>query len=110
MAWVRTGESPEQIKVSFIVSVKEHPELARFILGLPYRSTSKTLRDILSDAGKAAEGASGEGGESDSGDLQAESPRVPRDKEIVAGSPPNTEAVSAAAAGIIEKFDRMFPS
>jgi len=53
MAWVRAGETPEQIKVSFIVSAKDHPEYP-VQFGAPYRSTSKTLRDILSDAVKAA--------------------------------------------------------
>lgn len=48
MAWVRKGESPEIIKATFLVSAKEYPELAQFMWGLPYRSASKILREILS--------------------------------------------------------------
>ncbi len=50
MAWVRKGKFPEKIKVSFEVDSKTHPELAKFIWNLPYRSTSQVLRDLLSSA------------------------------------------------------------
>ncbi|OZA30912.1 MAG: hypothetical protein B7X93_01390 [Hydrogenophilales bacterium 17-61-9] len=122
MAWVRAGETPEQIKVSFIVSAKDHPELTRFILALPYRSTSKTLRDILSDAVKAAGLPCSEGGDSEDdampGDVRSDTRRMSNVNDVAfarssaapVGDPPGAEAVSAAAVGIIEKFDRMFPS
>lgn len=122
MAWVRAGETPEQIKVSFIVSAKDHPELTRFILALPYRSTSKTLRDILSDAVKAAGLPCGEGGDSEDeampGDARSDTRQTSNVNDVglarpaaaPVGDPPSAEEVSAAAVDIIEKFDRMFPS
>lgn len=104
MAWVRDGESPEHIKVSFVISVKEHPELARFIWSLPYRGASKTLRDILSSAVKAA------GGEAvKNNPAEPPSPTSPK-LHAASGGQPGAEEVSAAAAGIIGKFDEMFPS
>jgi hypothetical protein len=54
MRWIREGDSPEQIKISMVISAKEHPELAAFIWSLPYRGASKALRDILSSAVKSA--------------------------------------------------------
>lgn len=104
MAWVRDGESPEHIKVSFVISVKEHPELARFIWSLPYRGASKTLRDILSSAVKAAGGEPVKISQA-LPPLQAPAKQPVRDEKS-----PDTDAVSAAAAGIIGKFDEMFPS
>lgn len=117
MAWIRDGESPEKIKVSFVVSAEEHPELAQFILSLPYRGTSKILREILSSAVRNAgapqavmnrpsvQPGEGQGGSEDVAiQRQDESPRV------ISGGPPGVDEVSAAAANIIESFDRMFPS
>lgn len=108
MAWIRDGESPEHIKVSFVISVKDHPELARFIWSLPYRGASKTLRDILSSAVKAAGGAFA--AENDSVKPVTPKPVVMKPPMRDAGQQPDAEDVSAAAAGIIGNFDRMFPS
>lgn len=110
MAWIRDGESPEHIKVSFVISVKEHPELARFIWSLPYRGASRTLRDILSSAVKAAGGA-----DMLKNDLRDPVPALdkretPRQPVRDAGQQPAIDDVSAAAAGIIGNFDKMFPS
>lgn len=96
MAWVRGGEPPEQFKVSFVVSAKDHPELARFIWNLPYRGTSQILRDILSSAAKAAGVTADPAGEQPGEAGQA-------------GNSPSGEDVSAAAAGIMQNFDKMFP-
>ncbi len=104
MAWVRDGESPEHIKVSFVISVKEHPELARFIWSLPYRGASKMLRDILSSAVKAA------GGEPVTTSPAGPPSQPPAKRPVPDGGQPGAEEVSAAAAGIIGKFDEMFPS
>lgn len=52
MAWVREGDSPEVVKVSFNVYAKDNPELAQFIWNLPFRSTSKILRDLLDESVK----------------------------------------------------------
>lgn len=116
MAWIRDGAPPEKIKVSFVVSAKEHRELSQFILSLPYRQTSSILREILSSAVKNA-GASGLAEDLlpvREGAGHNPTPMEPREQ---AGMPlrtpgvtPGTEDVSAAAAGIIENFDRMFPS
>lgn len=104
MAWVRGGESPDQIKVSFVVSAKEHPELARFIWSLPYRGTSKILRDILSAAVKT----------SGAGEVKIEVSGAATggvsEGETTGGGSPDAESVSAAAASIIGNFDKMFPS
>lgn len=117
MAWIRDGELPDKIKVSFVVSAEEHPELAKFILSLPFRGTSKILREILSSAVKNAgaqqvvmnSSANQDGddvarGGNAGSPTQGESPRADSVRQ------PGVEEVSAAAANIIENFDRMFPS
>lgn len=117
MAWIRDGESPEKIKVSFVVSTEEHPELAQFILALPYRGTSKILREILSSAVKNA-GAlppvmnrPGRIRESPAQEHESLAPHTQIDvSRPASGGPPGVNEVSAAAAGIIENFDKMFPS
>lgn len=116
MAWIRDGEPPEKIKVSFVVSAKEHRELSQFILSLPYRQTSSILREILSSAVKNA-GASGlaedslpvkdGAGHNPMRIEPRESAEVPPETP---GASPGAKEVSTAAAGIIENFDRMFPS
>lgn len=116
MAWIRDGVSPEQIKVSFIVSAKEHPELARFILDLPYRGVSKILREILSSAVKAAAATAVQGqpdAQVDEGfrrPLDASGAPSQTPSRTQDGAPPVIGDVSSAAAGIIQNFDKMFPS
>jgi hypothetical protein len=51
-AWVRGGEPPDEIKVTFVVNAKKDPELAAWLWGLPYRGTSASVRDILSAAAR----------------------------------------------------------
>lgn len=115
MTWVRDGESPKIIKVSFVVSAKDHPELARFIWSLPYRGASRALRDILSSAVKTA--AAGRPATTASIPVEPAAQTAyetaltkPLAQAVVAQQQPGTGDVSAAAAGIIENFDRMFPS
>lgn len=114
MAWIRDGAPPEQIKVSFLVSTKEHPELAQFILSLPYRGTSRILREILSSAVKSADKAPGVKASTAIPAVPAQSvdqePPAERPARLAAGGPPGVDEVSSAAAGIIENFDKMFPS
>ncbi len=50
--WVRGGEPPDEIKVTFVVNAKKDPELAAWLWALPYRGTSASVRDILSAAAR----------------------------------------------------------
>ncbi|MBI5330092.1 MAG: hypothetical protein HZB71_05705 [Betaproteobacteria bacterium] len=50
--WIRGGEPPDEIKVTFVVNSKKDPELAAWLWGLPYRGTSASVRDILSAAAR----------------------------------------------------------
>ena len=52
MAWVRDGEAPDEVKVSFVVSKADHPELVEWLWGLPFRKQSAVIRDVLSEASK----------------------------------------------------------
>lgn len=114
MAWVRGGDQPEQIKVSFIVSSKDHPELASWIWGLPYRKTSHTIRDVLESAVKIA------GGREVSAPItelltpsvaaiDQQEPRQVVASEVGVVVDDFNTAVSSAAAEIIADFDTMFP-
>jgi len=51
-AWVRGGEPPDEIKVTFVVNARKDPELAAWLWALPYRGTSASVRDILSVAAR----------------------------------------------------------
>lgn len=51
-AWIRGGEPPDEIKVTFVVNARKDPELAAWLWGLPYRGTSASVRDILSAAAR----------------------------------------------------------
>jgi len=50
--WVRGGEPPDEIKVTFVVNARKDPELAAWLWALPYRATSASVRDILSAAAR----------------------------------------------------------
>jgi hypothetical protein len=50
--WVRGGEPPDEIKVTFVVNARKDPELAAWLWALPYRGTSASVRDILSAAAR----------------------------------------------------------
>ncbi len=50
--WVRGGEPPNEIKVTFVVNARKDPELAAWLWALPYRGTSASVRDILSAAAR----------------------------------------------------------
>jgi hypothetical protein len=52
VAWVRDGEVPDEVKVSFVVSKADHPELVEWLWGLPFRKQSAVIRDVLSEAAK----------------------------------------------------------
>lgn len=116
MAWIRDGAPPEQVKVTFLVSAKEHPELAQFILSLPYGRTSKILRAILSSAVRNA-GATQVVMNHPAGQTAAplgepvaqDGHQVANESRANQDSPPGVDDVSAAAASIIHNFDRMFP-
>ncbi len=142
MRWIREGDSPDQIKISLVISAKEHPELAAFIWSLPYRGASKALRDILSSAVKSASSELGDGreginpydGTSPSGtspsvaqqtlsqhgavsmqlsshdDDDHEETATQPESRVSPGPNPSIEQVSAHAADIIGRFDKMFPS
>jgi anti-repressor protein len=51
-SWVREGEPPDEIKVTFVVNSRKDPELAAWLWALPYRGTSAFVRDILSAAAR----------------------------------------------------------
>jgi hypothetical protein len=46
-SWNREGEVPRTQRVIITIDSESHPELARFVWGLPFRAGSKTLRDML---------------------------------------------------------------
>jgi hypothetical protein len=52
VAWVRDGGAPDEVKVSFVVSKADHPELVEWLWGLPFRKQSSVIRDVLSEAAK----------------------------------------------------------
>lgn len=52
MAWVRDGDTPDKIPVSFVVTKADHPELAEWLWSLPFRKQSAVIRNILSEASK----------------------------------------------------------
>lgn len=113
MPWIRDGAPPEQIKVTFIVSTKEFPELAQFILSLPYRGTSKILREVLSSAVKNA--GAGAAMMNNPALQYGVDQSIPAQgdgagQRAASGDVPGVDAVSSAAADIIENFDKMFPS
>lgn len=55
-AWKRVGEPPERLPVSFVVTMKEDPELLEFLHNLPYRGASSAIKKILSSYVKAGGG------------------------------------------------------
>ena len=52
MAWVRDGDAPDEVKVSFVVNRANDPELLEWLWGLPFRKQSSVIRDVLSEAVK----------------------------------------------------------
>lgn len=50
MSWVRDGQVPDEIKVSFVVKTADHPELAAWLWRLPFRKASSIVRNVLSGA------------------------------------------------------------
>jgi hypothetical protein len=117
MAWIRDGAPPEQVKVTLLVSIKEHPELAKFILSLPYGQTSKILREILSaavrSAGSTHAAMNRPSGQAAANQQEAASNGNPPAISTLGGNQnaqPGVGEVSAAAVSIIENFDKMFPS
>lgn len=54
MTWERSGDMPPVIRHTIVINTKEHPELAKWLWGLPWGSGASTMREILSDAVKMA--------------------------------------------------------
>lgn len=50
--WVRDGDAPDKVPVSFVVTKADHPELVEWLWGLPFRKQSSVIRDILNEAAK----------------------------------------------------------
>jgi hypothetical protein len=46
--WTRLGPPAELQRVSFNVTMSEHPELAKWLWSLPYRGSSGIIRNVLS--------------------------------------------------------------
>lgn len=51
-AWIRDGEAPNEIKVSFVVNKENFPELVEWLWRLPFRQQSAVVRNVLSEAAK----------------------------------------------------------
>lgn len=50
--WVRDGDAPDKVPVSFVVTKAAHPELVEWLWTLPFRKQSEVIRNILSEAAK----------------------------------------------------------
>lgn len=50
--WVRDGDAPDKVPVSFVVTKADHPELVEWLWTLPFRKQSEVIRNILSEAAK----------------------------------------------------------
>lgn len=54
--WRRDPDDmPDEMRLVIVISKTKHPQLARWVWGLPYRGASKIVRDILSKAAAAAD-------------------------------------------------------
>lgn len=89
-AWIRDGEAPNDVKVSFVVNKADHPELVEWLWGLPFRQQSTVIRAVLSEAAKmVASGA----------DLTpppaAAKPAAKANETPAASLPPSTSAAAA---------------
>lgn len=50
--WVRDGDAPDKVPVSFVVTKADHPELVEWLWTLPFRKQSEVIRNVLSEAAK----------------------------------------------------------
>lgn len=104
--WVRDPNTmPQEIRVTIVIDREKHPELARWVWGLPFRQASGTLRDVLSAAAR-----------------QAASPRnrsqpdnhhpIPDKGEMIQESPQNSTpaevGITREAASVMKSFREMF--
>jgi hypothetical protein len=48
--WTRAGDLPDSMKVSFVVTRKDNPQLLEWLYSLPYRGQSKIVREMLEAA------------------------------------------------------------
>lgn len=48
--WIRGGEPPESMKVSFEVRKDKYPDLIAWLWNLPFRGASDVIRDALNQA------------------------------------------------------------
>ena len=39
MAWVRDGDAPDEVKVSFVVNKADHPELVEWLWGFRFANS-----------------------------------------------------------------------
>jgi hypothetical protein len=122
MTWTRSGDVPDKQILSFQVCAKNHPKLAKWIWGLPYRQSSKIVRDLLEAAIETAESMSGQNLPSEiSGGRQSQKggdtlAKQPDDVTLAHEPAPiatkgNTAhaGITSAAAEVISRFDGMFP-
>jgi len=104
VAWVRDGDAPDEVKVSFVVNKADHPELVEWLWGLPFRKQSSVIRDVLSNAAKMV-----------SSEIVPARPAVtgkPAQKEVrsvhLNETPPGSTTMTEATAAIIRTMNRDF--
>jgi len=104
VAWVRDGDAPDEVKVSFVVNKADHPELVEWLWGLPFRKQSSVIRDVLSNAAKMV-----------SSEIVPARPAVagkPAQKEVLSAhlneTPPGSTTMTEATAVIIRNMNRDF--
>ena len=95
--WVRGGEPPDEIKVTFVVNAKKDPELAAWLWALPYRGTSASVRDILSAAARRLGLPAPAAVTSDAWDSPAPAAMIPAD-----ANPTTPQPVAMAATSMVQ--------
>ena len=104
-SWIRGGEPPDEIKVTFVVNSRKDPELAEWLWGLPYRGTSASVRDILSAAARMRSQPVTAAGETDAlRDTPAPTAAIPLKQaspppSLASLAPHSTEQTTADAPG-----------
>lgn len=104
--WVRDPNSmPQEIRVTIVIDREKHPELARWVWGLPFRQASGTLRDVLSAAARQAASPRNLG-QSDT------PPPVPNKSKMIQEGPQNATpaevGITQEAASVMKSFREMF--
>lgn len=88
--WVRDGEAPDKVPVSFVVTKDKHPELVEWLWVLPFRKQSEIIRDLLNDAAKIAYAKPG---------AAQKAPGKPAQSPADQASPPPAAPAVAPSAG-----------